>query len=112
MMTRLKATSRVLYPTVPVEIKTQNILDLLLFKKDQVERKCKMCVCNRGHTDRQTDTAFYSLGYKSIFDKNFTGITVGEAVAGFESSSANCSGYVETIAVGQSEDTVDLGKYV
>ena len=45
---------------------------------------------------------------KSIFDKNFTGITVGEAVAGFESSSANCSGYVETIAVGQSADTVDL----
>ena len=45
-----------------------------------------------------------------IFDKNFTGITVGEAVAGFESSSANCSECVGTIAVGQFEDIVDLGK--
>ena len=43
-------------------------------------------------------------------DKNITGIIVGEAVAEFGSSSANCSGYVETIAVGQSADTVGLGK--
>ena len=47
------------------------------------------------------------------FDKNFTGnhwyiVTVGEAVAGSESSLANCSGYVGTAAVGQYEDTADL----
>ena len=43
-----------------------------------------------------------------IVDKNFTGITVEEVVAGFGSNLANCSGYAGTSAVGQFEDTADL----
>ena len=48
------------------------------------------------------------MTHTGVVDKNFTGITVEEVVAGYGSNSANCSECAGTIAVGQFEDTADL----